>query len=207
MKTEQVSIQCGGIELDGVLSIPVNDDPIACVAVCHPHPAYGGDMNNNVVTAICEGLTLFNVASLRFNFRSTSSNSKAEIGQCEKDDVKAVIDYLGQRPEIDEKRIGLTGYSFGGVIAFEVAKAEKKVKALALVSPALDNDGWKKLYKKKGSLLVLLGDRDDVIPVEEKRQYFDKKDNFVIIAGADHFYSGFENTVGMEVGGFIHDNL
>mgnify|MGYP006266871785 CR=1 FL=1 len=122
--------------LEGVLEKPDSRGPFPAVAVCHPHPRYGGDMYNNVVSVICQALAQESIATLRFNFRGVgASQGKFSNGAGEKEDAIAAISCLSSLKAVDKDRIGLCGYSFGGAVSLEVAPGDARVKALALISP------------------------------------------------------------------------
>lgn len=204
MTRERIAIPCGDISLEGVLHLPGGDGPFAGVVVCHPHPLYGGDMENNVVIAICQALVARSVAALRFNFRGAGGSGGIFGGGVkERDDVKAALDYLTARKEVDAGRLGLAGYSFGGAVAFPVAQQDDRVKKLALVSPALADSGWAQLKEWSRPKIVLLGDADTVVPYDPLKKYFDGADAFHVIHGADHFWCGFEREIEKRVGGFF----
>jgi alpha/beta superfamily hydrolase len=198
MKSERVSIPCGEISLEGILHLPDGKSPYPAVIVCHPHPLYGGDMDNNVVVTICQGLVTQSIATLRFNFRGVGgSGGRFGGGVKEQDDVKAALDYLSTRHEID------TGYSFGGAVTFPVAQEDMRVKRLALVSPALNESDWEELKRYTRPKLVLLGDADTVVPYTRLKKYFTGDKQFQVIAGADHFWWGFEAEMSKRVGEFM----
>jgi len=199
-----VAFPCGEISLEGALHLPEGDVPFPGVAVCHPHPLYGGDMDNNVVVTICQALTARKVAALRFNFRGAGgSGGMFGGGVKEQDDVKAALDYLGSRKEIHAGRLGLAGYSFGGAVAFPVAQQEARVTGLALVSPALGDAGWAELQQFSRPKMILLGDADTVVPYARLKKHFDAGGDFHVIHGADHFWWGFEREMAGRVGGFF----
>ena len=62
--------------LEGYIHLPEEGRPCPGVAVCHPHPLMGGDMSNNVVTAICYDLARLGMASIRFNFRGVGNEPR-----------------------------------------------------------------------------------------------------------------------------------
>lgn len=196
MKTEHVSIPCGEIELEGQLYLPDGRQWSPAVVVCHPHPLYGGDMENNVVTAICGTLVENSIAALRFNFRGVGrSGGKFGGGLKEQEDVKAVIDYLSSRQDIALEKIGLVGYSFGGSVAFPVAREDTRVKKLALVSPAINDTSWQELVNYTATKVVIVGDADTVISFARIKKYFTANRDFQIVTGADHFWWGFEGVL------------
>ena len=148
MKSKRVTFPCGDLQLEGELQLPEGNGPFPVVTVCHPHPLYGGDMDNNVVMAVYFALVKSSIAALRFNFRGVgnSSGSYGE-GVGEQDDLQAALDFLSILKEIDSSRIGLAGYSFGGMVAAHVAIKDNRIKQLALISPALNETDWIRLKK------------------------------------------------------------
>jgi alpha/beta superfamily hydrolase len=119
---DHVRFSASGVVLEGIFERPKGEAPFPAVAVCHPHPLYGGDMHNNVVSVICQALAQESIATLRFNFRGVGrSEGSHEEGIGEQDDVSAALDFLESREGIDRGRIGLAGYSFGTKVAMPVA--------------------------------------------------------------------------------------
>lgn len=204
LKSERVFIPCGEISLEGILHLPDSESPYPAVVVCHPHPLYGGDMDNNVVVMICQTLVTQSIAALRFNFRGVGrSSGKFGGGLEEQDDVKAALDYLNTRREIDTGRLGLVGYSFGGAVAFPVAQEDARIGKLVLVSPALNEGGWEELRSYSRPKLVFLGDADAVVSYARVKKYCTADKQFQVIAGADHFWWGFEGEIGKRIGDFL----
>lgn len=208
MTVKSIVFPCEEVQLEGVLSTPTGKSNSPAVVVCHPHPLYGGDMNNNVVMGICAALVKDSIACLRFNFRgvgdSTGSYGK---GQAEQDDIKAAIDFLSSLPEIDKKRIGLAGYSFGGMVALPMALSDSRVKGLALVSPAIKEADWARLKDYSCPKLVMVGDADTSVPFQPFQKYFTDAKQYQIIAGADHFWLGYENEISSKIAQFFSKNL
>src|SRR5690606_755555 len=116
-----------GLSLEGILHQPVSA-PFPAAAVCHPHPLYGGDMNNYVVVAVCQALADAGIASLRFNYRGVG-DSEGEYGDGlgERTDAAAALAYLRQLAQADQDRMGIVGYSFGATVA--LAAADERVAA------------------------------------------------------------------------------
>lgn len=201
MKSELIYIPCDEIKLEGVLYIPDGETPCPAVVVCHPHPLYGGSMDNNVVEEICHTLISLRIAALRFNFRGVGgSGGNYGDGIKEQDDVRAVLDYLCDRELIDNSKLGLAGYSFGGAVACSAAQKEERVGMLILISPALNEAGWEGLSKYTKPKVVLVGSSDMVVP-RKRLNEIEKDSQIHIIKGADHFWGGFEP----EISKFIQD--
>jgi len=108
---------CDGETIQAELLEPEN--PIALAVVCHPHPLYGGSMDNNVVRSIVKGFRESDVAVARFNFRGVGqSTGEHGDGIAEQLDVHAVVNHLHNcHPHLP---VGLCGYSFGGDVCLSV---------------------------------------------------------------------------------------
>jgi uncharacterized protein len=129
----------GSLKLEGAIHIPqTGEEKLPAVVTCHPHPLYGGNMINNVVIAVCQTLVERNIVALRFNFRGVgSSEGKFDDGKGEQDDLRAALAALSEHPSVDPDRLGVMGYSFGGMVALAAAKGLKQVRGLAAVSPVV----------------------------------------------------------------------
>ena len=157
-----------------------------------------------MVVALCQALVARSITALRFNFRGAGGSSgRFGGGVKERDNVKAALDYLAARKEINAEKLGLAGYSFGGAVAFAAAQEDPRVKKLALVSPALDDGGWAQLKAWSRPKLILLGDADTVVPYNRHNKYFEDSGDFQAFHGADHFWWGFEEEIGKKVSEFF----
>ncbi len=207
MSSTKVIFPCGDITLEGELHIPQGKGPFPGVVVCHPHPLYGGDMFNNVVIAICRALPQHSIAALRFNFRGVGeSGGDFGGGITEQEDVRAALAFILSTPDIDSKRIGLAGYSFGARVALPVALQDEQVKLLTLVSPPLADSGWEQLKKYPKPKLLIVGDADSFIPLEYFQQHTKEIPDprqYQVVAGADHFWWGYEDEIARQVTGFF----
>ncbi len=211
MKRVHLTFPAGDIMLEGVWHFPQGSGPFPAVIVCHPHPLHGGNMSNNMVFAICQALALNEIAALRFNFRGVR-NSGGEFGggATEQEDVRAALALALATPNIDPERIGLAGYSFGGGVALPVAAQDERVKMLALVSPALLDYGREQLKGYTRPKFIIIGGDDDMIAPEGLRELageIPEPKRFEIIAGADHFWVGFEGEVAQKLSRFFAEGL
>ena len=175
--------------------------PAPGVVVCHPHPQYGGDMDNNVVVAVCEALASRGFAALRFNFRGAgASEGEFDRGKGEREDALAALAQLASLPDVDAKRIGLAGYSFGAMVAAEAASGD--LRALALVSPPVASADLRIAW---GCPALLLGGGEDALVPGERLAIIAEAPGveMYVFEGADHSWWGFENELGEAVGEFF----
>ncbi|MBN2098842.1 MAG: alpha/beta fold hydrolase [Dehalococcoidia bacterium] len=204
---DHVRFPASGIVLEGIFERPRGENPFPSVVVCHPHPLYGGDMYNNVVSVICQALGQGSVATLRFNFRGVG-RSEGEHGEGigEQDDVRAALDFLESRADVDKGRIGVAGYSFGTRVVMPVALRDSRVRAVALVSPFLADADWQSLKTYSIPKLFICGGEDNIIsPHKVKRLAGEAAapSECEVVFGADHFWWGFEGKIGRKVSDFF----
>lgn len=204
---DHVRFPASGIVLEGIFGRPKGESPFPVVVVCHPHPLYGGDMYNNVVSVICQALTRESIATLRFNFRGVGrSEGDHEEGVGEQADVSGALDFLESRDDVDRARMGVAGYSFGTRVVTPVALRERRVGAVALVSPFLDDADWDRLKNHSVPKLFICGSEDSFIsPHKVKRLAAQAAapSECEVIFGADHFWWGFEVKIGRKVAEFF----
>jgi alpha/beta superfamily hydrolase len=207
MKETRVDFLSGGFVLEGTLAIPEGAGPFPTVIVCHPHPLYGGDMDNNVVCKLSETLTQATLASLRFNFRGVGG-SQGEFAQGigEREDVEAAISFISTTREVDWQRIGLAGYSAGAGFAMPVGSSDTRIKALAGVSPPINMFDFEFLKSCPKPKLLISGGRDDFTPISQFLEFcqnLPEPKECESIEGANHFWWGYESSLAEKVAAFF----
>ena len=197
MTAERVRFSAEGVnapQLEGELWRPDRGEAVTGVVVAHPHPLRGGNMDSNVVMALCQGLNEAGIATLRFNFRGVGrSEGKHGEGVDEVFDILGALAYLSSQPGVDPGRIGLAGYSFGARVSLATAPRVPTLRALLCVAPPLREpipaDGWPPC-----PLLVLAGSQDGVLSVgaDTYASYLPSLDQLRVVPVTDHFWRGFE---------------
>ena len=232
MPETRLQIPSGDIALQGALHTPEGAGPFPAVVVCHPHPQYGGDMNNNVVMAVVRALTGRGIAALRFDFRGVGGSGGSYGGGAgEQDDVRAALAHAATVPEIDASRVGLAGYSFGAWMAAAVAESPAlelgalprpqpptagapppRPLALALIALPLGTGGdpLAQLAAYPNPLLLVAGDDDHVCPAAALRDLgaaLGGRAETQIVPGTDHFWWSHERDLEEIVGSFFTRHL
>jgi alpha/beta superfamily hydrolase len=148
----------GDLEVS-VLNPPAAPTGIAVVA--HPHPLYGGTMENKIVQTLARTFVTQGLVAWRLNFRGVgASEGVYDDGRGELDDFRALVTHA--RSVHGDLPLTLAGFSFGGYIASHVA-AEYAPKRLVLVAPAV---GRFPVSDVPAHTLVIHGEEDDV-PAKE----------------------------------------
>lgn len=201
---KRVTIPAAGLLLEGCLDLPEGKGPFPGVVVCHPHPLYGGNMENNVVVAVSRALTRRGTAALRFNFRGVGRSQGVFAGGTgEQEDAKAALAYLAAQKAIDPARTGIAGYSFGGMVALLAGEASPAAGALAAVSPVLFPGMLTACAKPK---LIICGERDELLPctqIMQEAAAMAEPKTVLTVPGADHFWRGREEEVAGPVAEFF----
>jgi len=145
------------------------------VVICHPHPLYGGTLDNKVVHTIARAARDAGCRAIRFNFRGVGGSAGAhDHGRGEVDDLLAVI--AGTRPGGQEGLV-LAGFSFGAwVAASAVARVRPPVRGLLLAAPPVHYTGFDEL-RGFGDVpaAVLQGTDDDVVDAAEVRRWCESR--------------------------------
>jgi alpha/beta superfamily hydrolase len=106
----------------GVIEIAyaIPADPVAIAVVAHPHPLFGGAMENKVVTTLAKAFTDAGAATFRFNFRGVgSSEGRHDEGRGETDDFLEVAAHAARA--VGELPLWMSGFSFGGGVALRAS--------------------------------------------------------------------------------------
>jgi alpha/beta superfamily hydrolase len=163
------------------------------VVITHPHPLYGGTMNNPVVETVQSACQQYGYATLRFNFRGAGgSQGNYDNGIGEQDDVRAAIAYVENR---NVSAVDLAGYSFGAWVNTGVAATSRtSIKSMLMISPPVAFIEFGNVKALSCLKLVITGSRDDIAPPHQIRDLlpaWNPDAKFKIIDGCDHFYIGY----------------
>lgn len=165
------------------------------VVICHPHPLYGGDMDNPVVVRVAEVCADLGLATLRFNFRGVGASTGTHgDGEAEQLDVQAALAHLARELPAGMPP-ALAGYSFGAVVAAQVVGRGARVAALALIAPPLGLRGegpFVGLANGDEPLLIVAGSQDEYCPraALEALAVRLPRARVHIVQGANHFFFG-----------------
>ncbi len=208
MRQTAISFKSKGLTLEGVLSVPQGQTgPFPAAVLCHPHPLFGGTMDNTVITAVAGALDGVGIATLRFNFRGLPpSEGKFDDGKGEQQDIRAALDILKRWPDINGKRLVLVGYSFGAQVILRGIGRYGAARALALISPPLPAFDDSPIAKSSTAKLFLVGSADRLIRSEQLKERvaaLPPPTEFREIPGADHSWRGHEPEAARHVAEFM----
>lgn len=176
---------------------PATDSPIALIL--HPHPQFGGTMNNQVVYSLYYTFAQRGFSVLRFNFRGVGrSQGFWDGGPGELADAASALDWL-QIVKPDAKSCWIAGVSFGTWIAMQLLMRRPEIDGFICVAPPSNLYDFSFLAPCPSSGLMINGDKDRVVPSNSVAELSSKlktqrgiKIDHEVVAGANHF---FENKI------------
>lgn len=177
----------GGIEC----RVEMPTEPARGVAViCHPHPQFGGTMDNKVVYTLSRAALAGRWVAVRFNFRGvgTSKGGFADgIGELE--DARAVAEWACQQ---QAGPLALAGFSFGAAIALRLS-VQMETDRLVTIAPPLRYFEKETLPVPECPWLVVHGDQDDVVDCSQtlaQLEGISRQPQVQVMEGAGHFFHG-----------------
>lgn len=173
----------------GKLEIAVSDPGESrrgVALVAHPHPLYGGTLDNKVVQTLAKAFFASGYCALRLNFRGVgASDGVFDEGRGEIEDFLVLAEHA--RRTYGGGELALGGFSFGGFVAASAA-GQLEPKYLVLVAPAV---GRFPVGKVSAGTLVVHGEEDDVVPLKDALDWARPQQlPIVVFPGAGHFFHG-----------------
>ena len=148
--------------------------------IAHPHPLYGGTLDNKVVQTLGRALVELGYAAWRPNFRGVGRSEGAyDEGRGEVDDLAAVLEHLGA------KRPVLAGFSFGAAMQAKLA-ARVAPERMVLVGIAVNHF---EAPAVPANTLLIHGENDETVPIAAVRDWAAPQGlALIVVPGADHFF-------------------
>jgi alpha/beta superfamily hydrolase len=197
MKSERILVAgpAGGIE--AVFDFPdaARGTPVRGLAlVAHPHPLYGGTLDNKVAQILAKTFVELGYVTVRPNFRGVGASEGAhDDGNGETDDLVAVLQYARGRTGLEDIALApvvLAGFSFGSLVqsrvAVRLAALGVAVERMVFVGTAVTRG---KVEEVPADTIVIHGENDDTVPLDAVLRWAEPQELPVtVIAGADHFF-------------------
>jgi alpha/beta superfamily hydrolase len=185
---DKFTLQGGAGSMECLLDLP-NEAPRGIALVAHPHPLYGGTMDNKVATTLARTFVALGYVAARFNFRGVgASEGVHDDGRGETDDMAVMLAHMqAQYPGLP---VALSGFSFGTFVQAQLQQrliAEgRPAERLVLVGTAAGK--WP-MPAVPADTILIHGEQDDTITLTQVFDWARPQDIAVIvIPGADHFF-------------------
>jgi len=186
--SEKFTLQGGAGLMEGLLDLPAGT-PRGIALVAHPHPLYGGTMENKVAQTLARTFVTLGYVAARINFRGVgASEGVHDHGHGETDDMMVLYRHMVERfPGLP---VALSGFSFGTFVqshlAQRLAAAGTPAERLVLVGTAAAK--WQ-IADVPGDTILIHGENDETIPLSDVLDYARPQDiPVIVIPGADHFF-------------------
>ena len=187
-----------------------NTSPIALVL--HPHPQYGGTMNNKVVVDTFQTFVDNNFSVCRVNFRGVGkSDGEFDNGQGELADAAAALDWL-ERENFDNSQCWISGFSFGSLIAMQLLMRRPEINRFIAVSPQPNIYDFSFLAPCPTSGQVVYSENDELVTKESIIELDDRIKSqkgvevlFSKIKNSIHFFKNKEKELTLEIEKYLKE--
>ena len=188
------------------------DAPIAIVL--HPHPQFGGTMNNRVVYNLHYAFYQMGFTVLRFNFRGVGrSQGEYDQGVGELSDAASALDYL-QSMNNNAKHCWVAGFSFGAWIGMQLLMRRPEITGFISVSPPANMYDFSFLAPCPASGIFIQGTADTVVQPSAVQKLVDKlrtQKHITIhheeIPRANHFFENEQKELMASVDNYLNFRL
>ena len=191
-QTERLLLQGAAGAIEALRDQPAPDVARRGVAViAHPHPLFGGTMDNKVVQTLARACVACGLTAVRFNFRGVGASAGShDQGRGEAQDMLAVL-----RQVAAEGPLVLAGFSFGAFVASQALAQvwdQGRVQRVVLVGTAASRFAVPPVPPAAHALtLVLHGEQDDTVPLASVMDWARPQQLPVtVIPGGGHFFHG-----------------
>jgi uncharacterized protein len=200
-------------DIEARIETPHGLERVAAFAVvCHPHPLFGGTLDNKVVYTLARSFHDLGMPTIRFNFRGVgkSAGSFAD-GIGETDDTLAVI--AAGREKWPDAALWLAGFSFGGAVAIRAAASAQPARLVA-VAPAIKRVSLEGVPVPACPWLIVQGDADELVNAQEVVDWANPQLNplanpaqIALLPGVEHLFHGKLNELREAVTAFARQSM
>jgi len=197
-RTQQLALEGPAGSLQTLVDMPAPEagqQAVGVAVIAHPHPLFGGTMDNKVVQTMARAFVQSGWMAVRFNFRGVgASEGVYDEGRGELQDLLAVIDHFSPAAA-QQGALALAGFSFGAFVtshAVQALHAVRTIDRLVLVGTAAGRFAVAELPKDLHvKTLVLHGEEDDTIPLTAALDWARPQNlPVVVLPGVGHFFHG-----------------
>ena len=198
--TQRTLLDGAAGKIEVAASVP--PEPRAIAVIAHPHPLFGGTMDNKVITTLAKTFADAGLVTFRFNFRGVGATEGVhDEGRGETEDMLRVIAHA--RGAFSNVPLHLAGFSFGGAVATRASGAVEFAQ-LVLVAPGFRritaagmgeapdpaDPGLGTLGRHtSANTVVIHGDVDETVPLADSIAWATPREvPVVVVPGGEHFF-------------------
>ena len=191
-QTQALQLTGAAGAIEAARDAPEEGTPVrGTVVICHPHPLFGGTMDNKVVQTMARAFVQCGWTAVRFNFRGVGASAGVyDVGRAEADDLQAVIDQAAA-----DGPLALAGFSFGSFVASQAIAAlwdTRPVEKIVFVGTATSRFAVAPVpLAAHERTLVVHGEHDDTVPLADVMDWARPQTLPVtVVPGGGHFFHG-----------------
>jgi len=189
---ERVILQGPAGDIEARIETPQGLTHVAGFGViCHPHPLFGGTLDNKVVYTVARAFHDLGLPTIRFNFRGVGKSvGTFADGIGETDDALAVV--AAGREKWPDAALWLGGFSFGGAVALRAAAGAHPAR-LVTVAPAIRRVSLEGVPAPECPWLIVQGDQDELVNHVEVTDWaaaLPRPPQIALLPGVEHFFHG-----------------
>ncbi|MDB5731113.1 MAG: putative transrane protein [Variovorax sp.] len=196
-QTEKIRLQGAAGVIEALRDAPAAASATPAVpargvaVIAHPHPLFGGTMDNKVVQTLARAFVACGWTAVRFNFRGVGASEGAhDEGRGETEDMRAVIEQVAPGGPL-----AIAGFSFGAFVASRAAEplwAVREIPKLVLVGTAASRFSVADIPSDAHDrTLVVHGEEDDTVPLAAVLDWARPQSLPVtVVPGGGHFFHG-----------------
>ena len=189
--TQSLNLQGGAGHVEALRDVPSEGAVRGTVVIAHPHPLFGGTMQNKVVQTLARAFVQCGWQAVRFNFRGVGASAGTyDEGRGESADMLSVIEQVAP-----DGPLALAGFSFGAFVTSHVVQAvsvQRSVDKLVLVGTAASRFKVAPVVPEMHErTLVIHGEQDDTVALSSVMDWARPQTLPVtVIPGVEHFFHG-----------------
>ncbi|OYU29650.1 MAG: alpha/beta hydrolase [Comamonadaceae bacterium PBBC2] len=189
--TQALALQGSAGVLEALRDVPPEGSMRGTVVIAHPHPLFGGTMQNKVVQTLARAFVQCGWQAVRFNFRGVGASAGTyDEGRGEAQDMLSVVAQVAP-----EGPLALAGFSFGAFVTSHVAQAlhaQRPLDKLVLVGTAASRFAVAPVAPDLHErTLVIHGEQDDTVALASVMDWARPQTLPVtVIPGVEHFFHG-----------------
>lgn len=207
IEEQAIRFRSDGLAISARAALAGDPGDSAGAILCHPHPAYGGNMDNNVIVGIAAVLKRAGVSTLCFDFRGVGmSEGGYSGGEGEREDARAAVRALKEMQAGKWKALAMVGYSFGAWAGCGAVLDDPSVDCLVAISPPLTLFDCEAIAACEKPTLLVCGNADHYCPASDLEKMAERHAgscSFEVVQGADHFWLDREDVLGRLVVDYV----
>jgi uncharacterized protein len=178
--TRKVLVDGPAGRIECAVDEPESASPRGVALVAHPHPLFGGTLDNKVAQTLARAFVELGYTAWRPNFRGIGASEGAhDEGRGEVDDLAAVLEHAKAAKPV------LAGFSFGAAVQTRLAQriAPERMVLVGLAVKHLE------AMPVPADTILIHGEEDTTVPLADVLAWAKPQDlPVVVVPGADHFF-------------------